>query len=145
MAIVNRDLDVSQQKDVVQHVAYAQSSNGSTLQVALIAFPCVLQSVSAAAYGLSGAHQLTVKAERHAGGQTYITMGISNLVLGAYGTSGAIGYSGLAAEGSTLLNLQAGDVLFVEGAAANTAAAKMVLEVVLKKTQDIVSHNGRQS
>ncbi len=76
------------------------------------------------------------------GGATAINLGISNLVLQNAGTSGAQGFSGLAAAGSTLLSLQAGDVLQIVTSVANGNATDLALNFVIKKVQDIVSYNG---
>jgi|GEM_PF-7020010 len=143
MAIVNRDKDPSEQKDVINWVSQAQVNTGATLNFALIPYPCALQSVKSAAYGLSGAMQLAFKVLRFtSGGQTAIGLGISNMILNAFGTSGSLGYSGLVAQGSTLLNLLAGDLIHAESSVANTAALSVNLEFVVKKLQDVVSHNG---
>lgn len=142
MAIENRDLGSSQKKEVLHYKSSAQVSTGATQQIALLPFPCTLESVKAVALGVSGAMQLAFQARRFAGGNTAIALGISNLILQNFGTSGALGYSGLAAAGSTLLQLQTGDVLMFETSVANSAASEVLLELVVKKTQDIVSHNG---
>jgi hypothetical protein len=75
-------------------------------------------------------------------GATTIPVGISNLVLVNAGTSGIQGFSGLAAAGSTLLQLQAGDVLQYTTSVSNGNATSIALNAVIKKTQDIVSYNG---
>lgn len=149
MAIVNRDLDASQQKDVFQYVSNfvgsTTVSTGATGWIAMVPYPGVIQSMRAAAQGLSGAPIVNLQVLRFAGGGTSIAASISGIVLAEIGTSGVMGYSGLAATGSTLLQVQAGDLLQFQTGGANTAARVMLLEVVVKKTQDIVSHNGISS
>jgi hypothetical protein len=66
---------------------------------------------------------------------------ISTMILNNPGTSGPQGFSGLAAAGSTLLNLQNGDVLGFVTSVANTATRNLILELVVQKTQDIVAYN----
>lgn len=146
MAIVNRDVDVSQQKDVVQAKCGAVAT-GVTLLVAVAPYPCTVQSIRTAALGVSNAMQLQFLVQRFivGSGSTIFTCGISNLILSSIGTSGTLGYSGLAAAGSTLLNLGAGDALMALSSVANGNATDLLLEVVLKKTQDVVSHNGVSS
>lgn len=141
MAIVNRDLDASQQKDVINFRSGAAVATGASLNAAVIAFPCALQSVAAYATGVSNAMQVAFNIQRFAGGATVIALGVSNLVLVNFGTSGILGFSGLAAPGSTLLNLQQGDVLNLVTSVANGNALDLVVNFVVKKLQDIVAHN----
>ena len=146
MALVNRDKDASEQKDVVRGLWQSQLSTGGTLMIGSLPYPCTLQSVEAGCAGISGAPQLIIRALRStSGGMTSIVLGISNMVLANLGISGPLGYSGLAVPGSTLLSLQYKDVLTIEMAVANTAATSGVVEFVVKKTQDIVSSNNVSS
>lgn len=140
MAIINRDLDVSQTKDVV-HAPLGAVATGVTRFLCVVPYPCTLQSVRAAAAGVSNAMQVAFEVIRGAG-SSGIPMGISNMVLQNRSTSGVIGFSGLAAVGSSLLSLVAGDVIQAVSSVANGNATDLTLELVLKKTQDIVSHNG---
>lgn len=146
MALVNRDKDASEQKDVYQYVSNfvgsTTVSTGATGWIAMMPYPGVIQSARLGAQGLSGAMQVALQVLRFASGGTTIAVSISNMVCFASGLSGVQGYSGLAATGSTLLNLQAGDILQFETSVANTAARVLLLEVVVKKSQDIVSYNG---
>lgn len=147
MAIVNRDLDPSQQKEVVHFVSNSAVATGASLLLAgPLPYPCALQSCESAAFGVSNAMQVAFVVLRlTSGGQTAISLGISNMVLNNYGTSGVIGYSGLAAPGSTLLSLQTNDLLVAQTSVANGNATSLSLNLVLKKLQDIVSHNGISS
>lgn len=147
MAITNRDLDVSQQKDVYSGVVPILLGVGATHPMFQLPYPATLQSARAGAFGTSGSPQAIFRVSRFivGSGFTSINLGISNLVLPAFGTSGTLAYSGLAPTGSTLLNLLAGDVLGVEVAGANSAIEKLVIEMVVRKTQDFVSHNGTAS
>lgn len=143
MAIVNRDLDPSQQKDVINFRSGAAVATGASVNVAVIPYPCVLQSLDAYATGVSNAMQVAVNVQRWtAAGVTAIALGVSNLVLVNFASSGILGFSGLAAPGSTLLALQTGDVLNLVTSVANGNALDLVIDFVVKKTQDIVAHNG---
>jgi hypothetical protein len=146
MAIVNRDLDPSQQKHVFDWVGTTQINTGFTSWIAVIPFPCVVQSMASVSVGVSAAMQVALQAQRFAAGNTVIGLGISNMILTSFGTSGAvgypIGYSGLAAAGSTLLQLQTGDILMFQTSVANSAASQLALSVTVKKTQDIVQNLG---
>lgn len=143
MPICNRDLDASQQKDVI-NVPVGSMATGVTRQLAVIPYPCTLQSVRYFAVGVSNAMQVAVNNYRFVvgAGATTIAMGISNIVLQNTSLSGVVGFSGLAAVGSTLLQFNAGDVVQIVSSVSNGNATDLVIDLVLKKTQDIVSHNG---
>lgn len=146
MAIFNRELDPSQQKETFYYRgATGINITGTTGAIAIMPYPGVIQSARSFAQGVSGAMQVAFSVLRFAGGATVIGCGISNMILNEFGVSGIMGYSGLAVPGSTLLNVQAGDVLYFTTSVANTAAQTLMLEVVIKKTQDIVSYNGVQT
>lgn len=147
MALVNRDKDPSEQKEVLPWASRGAVATGVTLFLGVVPYPCALQSLSAAAHGVSNAMQLAFNVERFVvgAGITVIPIGISNLVLVNQSTSGILGFSGLVAQGSTLLSLQYGDVLSATTSVANGNALDITLEMVLKKSQDIVSYNGVSS
>ena len=150
MALVNRDKDVSEQKDVYSlqlSGGLTTVATGATAWIGLMPYPGVIQSMKVAAAGLSGAPLVSLQTLRFAAGGTTIAVSISGLVCSEFGTSGMIGtgFSGLAAAGSTLLSVQAGDILQIQTGGANTAARNMIVEVVVKKTQDYVSYNGISS
>lgn len=161
MAILNRDLDPSQQKDVVywtsQGQNYGATFTGGGVPVGItllltgpIPYPYVLQSVNALNNGASGSPQLSFNIMRvvGGGGVTMIAVSISNMVIPngasfvtAFGYSGTLfgGYSGLAATGSTLLLGQPGDILSATTTGANTASTQLMITLVLKKIQDTVT------
>lgn len=143
MALINRDKDVSEQKEVIRFVSNTQLSAGASYLMAMLPYPCTIVGMEGGAIGLSGSPQLLLRLARIAsGGATSIALGISNLVLSNLGASGPFGYSGLAATGSTLLLAQYKDILVAEIVGANTAAAQTCLDVIVKRTQDVVSMNG---
>lgn len=137
MALVNRDKDLSEQKQEI-NVCLGSMATGVTRFAFLVPSPATLELVRASAAGVSNAMQLAFEVIRGAG-SSGIVMGISNMVLQNRSTSGVVGYSGLAASGSTLLNLSAGDVVQVISSVANGNATDLSLNFVLRKTQDIVS------
>lgn len=153
MAIVARDLDVSEKKDVLTYTSQfgGQSlalnggnviATGTTLFMGMVPYPCTIQSGAVFALGISGAPQISLGLQRFAAGATNYTIGISNMVLSAFGTSGVQGLSGLPVAGSTLLNLLQNDVIVVTTAGANTAITNLIVQLVVKKTQDIVAYQG---
>lgn len=140
MAINNRDCAAGNQKDVVQ-VNLGAVATGATRTVAIAPYPCTLQSVRAVAYGVSNAMQVAFEKISGAGSSGF-PCGISNMVLQNRSLSGVVGFSGLLAPGATILAFAAGDALQIVTSVANGNATELLLEVVLKKTQDIVTHNG---
>lgn len=165
MALLNRDKDPSEQKDVVYWssqglsfgATYAVGSGvgtvpvGNTLMMSgPIPYAFTLQSVNAFNQGASGAPQMSFNLLRtvNGGGQTMIAVSISSMVIPngasfmtAFGYSGTLagGYSGLAATGSTLLLGQPGDILSGTTVTANTASTNLNVVWVLKKIQDVVT------
>lgn len=146
MALVNRDKDASEQKDIYA-VKLGALATGVTASMFVVPYPSLLQNMRSASKGLSGSPQLAFLCTRFipGAGGTAIPISISNMVLNNLGTSGVMGYSGLVATGSTLLNLQAGDILEAVTSGSNAATADLVLTVVLKKLQDVVSCFGVSS
>jgi len=144
MAIVNRDLGTSQQRQELDFVTNSATATGVTLLGPIISSPCNLEAVAVAALGLSGAPEYSFSVLRYsAAGLTAIALGVSNIVIAAAaGASGsAQGWSGIAV-GTTLCQLQRGDMLSIVSAGANTAAAKLAVKFVVRKTEDIVSALG---
>lgn len=144
MAIVNRDLDASQQKDTVTFFVGAQAT-GVTFPMAILPYPATLQSVRAVCVGISGAPSISFF-NVAASGITLRACSISPMIIASVGTSGAIGYSGLQAVGHTSLNFAANGILMgLTDGGSGAAYTGACFEIVFKKTQDIVSHNGVSS
>jgi len=144
MALVNRDKDASEQKDSV-NITLRTVTNGVTIPVLVMPYPCTVQSVRAVCSGISGAPTIAFY-KSAAAGITLEAIGISALVVASLGTSGVLGFSGLAAAGSTLLDFASNGVLtLISGGGTGAAFDYAVVEVCLKKTQDIVAYNGVSS
>lgn len=142
MSIQNRDEGLSQQLEILPLVLNAAVVTGASLVGRAVPFACSLQGVFAGALGLSGSPQYMFNVLRFtSGGATTLALGISNITLSAaLGTSAMIGWSGIRAAGSTILNLAKGDVVLVTSAGANTAVEKLVVDLIVKKTDDIVQY-----
>lgn len=141
MAIVNRTLDTSEQRKVLSCVVKeaAQLTTGITSIIAQVPWPCVLEAVQHAAYGISGAPTVTVLVNRFIVGTGATAINLTAaMALNAYGTSGSpiIGGSLLAA-GSTLLNLLPNDVLQYQTGGANSACLNLSVSVVVRPIQDV--------
>lgn len=137
MAIVNRDLDSSEQLYVLQHSSPAVVATGATIYAALVPSPGQLLEFKVAGKGLSGTPTYDVEIHRWtSAGVTVIAPGSAITMAVAFGVSGgAIGATYAAA--SSLAAVQAGDVLVVKSGGANTASTGLVAAFVLKATQDI--------
>ena len=169
MAIVNRDKDTSEQRDWITWssagtcfgasfgapggIGAGGVQVGATIYLAgPMPYPYIVQSANAIAFGTSGAPQLGFSILRPFVGQaaTVIAIGNSNMVVCSgqsflgFGASavGYLGYSGLAATGSTLLLGQRGDMLLATTIVANTACTSLNINMVVQKVQDILSLDG---
>lgn len=152
MSIVGRDLDVSERKVALQWSnqfgggSLAVSGGvviqtGTTLWMFSVPFPCTVQSGVVTNMGVSGAPQIALNVQRFVGGATNFPIGISGMVLTAFGTSGPQGLSGLGPVGHTLMNLLPGDMVNCVTSVANTAISNLIIELIVVKTQDIVAYN----
>jgi hypothetical protein len=144
MPIQNRDLGLSEQRDVLEIAQNGAVVTGASIIGPLVPFASVLEGAYFSALGLSGAPGYMLNVLRFtAGGATTIALGVSaQLVSAPHGASALQGWSGIRAPGSSLLNLLPGDALLVTSSVANTAAEKLMVSVVIKKTADIVSAFG---
>lgn len=154
MAVVNRTLDISEQR---KNFTWSASNGGAsgalgtgcTSIVCIVPWPSTLVEGQIAAIGLSGAPSYELAVNRFIAGSgitTWIVAKGTSNTPAAYGTSGAgafgtslFGSSGivLVASGSTLLNLQANDVISVTTGVANAAANAVSIGLVLAPIQDI--------
>lgn len=137
MAIVNRDKDASEQRDVVSYTRLLAAAGSYPIWVA--PYPFEIVKVAAAARAISGSVTARVDIKKFGGTDSISAM--VALAVPAYGTSGAFISASLSPAGSTLVQGAQGDALFVVVPAA-TGADDLVLEVVVKKLQDIVSQFG---
>lgn len=153
MGIINREGDITEKKEwVIWSNSFGQGTSnlvqqGQTFYLGgPMPYPGTLQSGKVFSQGCSGAMNLNLFLNRFipGAGSTNIAVSISNMVCQEWGTSGALGFSGLPPQGSTLLTFQAGDIFGMRSSASNTAVQNLMLQLVMVKTQDIVSHNGIQ-
>ncbi len=86
MAILNRDLDPSEQKELFRYAGSTQITTGNTQWIGIIPYPCTVQSARSVAVGLSLVPIVQLQVQRFAPGNTVINLGISGMVLNAFGT-----------------------------------------------------------
>lgn len=147
MAIVNRDKDITEKIEFCQNVitTTVAASAGLSFHAAQVPYPCTLRSVNVAANSVSGTPVIAVDVKRWSGaGVTTITFVGSTLTVTAHGISTAYQSVSLAASGSTLLSLQAGDVIVVNQlfSSGNVSAANMVVTASIQAIQDYKEHFG---
>ena len=151
MALVNRDKDASEQRDVYQTSLEVTASGvsagianpgvltGNTFPLFTATRPGQLVAVAAACWGISGTPNHSLWLYRFAGGFASIQMGNSLAPL-AFGTSGTVSHSLMPA--SISYPLVAGDQVVLKADGANTAFAKVMMTCVVKALQDIKTDFG---
>lgn len=152
MAIVNRDLDPSQQRSgvginvvltgpsfsgVSAGITAPGVATGLTFPLCSISNQSQLMAAANSSYGVSGSPVHSLWIYRFAGGFTSIAVG-QTLAITAYGTSGVQGWSLFGASNL----LQSGDqlVLYTQGSGAATATT--CVNLVVRQLQDIVTNFG---
>lgn len=147
MGIVNRSLDASEQKDLYCQVFAGTSgviASGTTLIVGPIASAGTIDRVAVTCQGASVSPTSSIQVLRFipgAGATTISALG-SSFVLPAMGVSGYLSVS-LVAAGSTLLSVLPGDC--IQMILGVNSAVCPAIDVVVKKTQEIVSRFGSQT
>lgn len=144
MAIDNRDLSAAEQTVDINVPLGIVNIAGATRMAWVCPYPVTLKNLKVAPLGVSGSPILSFFRQQFivGSGATSLPIGISGYVPTAIGTSGLAGFSGLAAAGSTLLNLAAGEVLMVAMTGANSALSECSISFIVKKLQDIKSTFG---
>ena len=137
MAIVNRSLDASEQNFIVGDQLGAVATNVST-SVGIVKTPGQIREWIYLADGLSSTPSYQLVIQRWtSGGDTLIPLGSAVTINAAYGVSGSVVIGGTLAQDSTLGAVQKGDRLLVNSAVANAASANLMVDVVIRATQDI--------
>ena len=141
MAIVNRDLDGTQQVETLVGQVSGTIS-GNTYCMATIPSPAQLIAATQAAMGLSGApnHSLWIQRFVAGSGVTSIAVGASMASVG-FGTSG--GQSFTIISGFSNL-LQTGDLVLLSVDGANTGTKHTSVTLVVQYLQDIKASFGVQ-
>jgi len=144
MAIENRDLSGNEQRVPVYSTASAvvQGTNG-TWVAGPVPYPCKVIGLEYVADGISGAALGHFLKKSWAGTSLYFgySMGISALAFQNVGTSGPQGYSGFAAPGSTLLNLQMGDTVTFN-LSGGSQIGTLQMNLIIQKVADITPYDG---
>lgn len=136
MGIINRTLDVSEQKKQMD-VTITATTTGKDYIVYRAPGPMLISDARSLGVGLSGTPTSTLKLQRFVTGAGLTTISISGaLTVTAIGTSGAQQYS-LPAAGSSLLSLQAGDVVVATSGGTNAGLEQLYVQLVVYSLQDI--------
>ena len=138
MGIINRTFDASEQKDLL-NAGVNDTTTGIDYPLMVLPRAMQIQDAKAASLGHSGTPTATLKIQRFITGAGNTVISISGaLTHTAYGTSGYQTFS-LPASGSSLLDLQKGDLLVATTGGASSAVKSLMVDVVLKNIQDIKS------
>lgn len=139
MAIVNRDLDSSQQI-MNYNTLVANTTVGASYALCVVPMPGTLLGAGVISKGLSGAPNLSLWIERFIAGAGYTAINVgASMAAWVYGTSGGQTFN--VGAGITF-PLQAGDAISLATAGANTAALAHTVTLAIKATQDIKSQFG---
>jgi hypothetical protein len=136
MAIVNRDLDSSEQLYTMEHTVGALGT-GVSAWIGLVPAPGQVLQVALSGRGLSAVPVYTLAVARWtSAGITNISLGQAVTLASAFGLSGGVVGATYAAS-SSLAAVQTGDLLVLNTSGANTAVTDLSVAVVIKATQDI--------
>lgn len=141
MAIVNRDLDTSQRRQVVSVKHMAATLTGGTYIIGFVPSACEVKAIRLSALGLSSVPVFEIEAYTFSGGVTINSAVSTATSVGLWSTSGLISLT-LGTAGSTQVQLAAGTALVLTVTGANSAAAEVVGEIVVENLQDIVTAFG---
>ena len=131
MGIINRDLDPSQKK-IVLDKSFGAIATGVTSLLGIVPFNASLQGFNLAPFGLSGAPVYSLSVFRGvAAGLTSVGLGVT-VTASALGASGPMGAT-ITGIGATLLR---GDVLVMLSGVANTAVASANVSVTISGSND---------
>ena len=142
MAIVNRDLDFSEQMKSISAVLSTAvgASAGQSFFVAQVPWPCALRGLAVAAASVSGAPICSLDIKRFtAACVTTISNVGTSLAVVAHGLSAPYQMMSIAAASSTLVQLQAGDVLVLNQnfSGGNVAVGGAAVTACVQALQDI--------
>lgn len=144
MAIVNRDLDSSQQVvnfNASFNVGFVGGGPaGLTNTVAVIPMPGQLVGAGLACRGLSGAPNMSLWLDRFIVGTGFTSINLgASMVAQSLGTSGGQTFN---VGAGVTWTLQAGDVITLVAVGANTAIQSAAVTLSVKALQDIKSQFG---
>ena len=138
MGIVNRTLDTTQQKKLIE-VLIDDTITAREYPIYVVPHAQSLVDAKNACLGLSGAPTMTLKLSRFVAGAGLTTWTIGGaLTVKALGTSGIQTYS-LPAAGDSLLALQKNDIVYAVAGGTNAAVSDNCVALVVQDLQDIVS------
>lgn len=136
MGIVNRTMDASEQKELINENVN-NSTTGVDYPIYVVPRAMNITDAKLSSLGLSGTPTCTLKVQRFIAGSGNTTISISTaLTQAAFGTSGYQTFS-LPATGSSLLSLQKGDMLTLTTGGAASAVVSMLADIVVQNLQDV--------
>lgn len=142
MALVNRDKDPSEQRDLIC-AGLGLVATGATRLMLIAPYAAEVSVANLAALGISGSPilQLSISRFNVGAGITNVTGGFTSVALVAVGTSGVQAIPQVA-SGNTLIQLNRGDLLIGTLTGTTSAVADLEVTLALKCLQDVKSHFG---
>lgn len=142
MSIVNRNFSGSEQREV-WHDNTGVLATSVTRPFYIAPFNCALEQIKVAATGISGSPTWQFSIDRFITGVglTTISTFATLLSVQAMGTSGVQSVV-LASAGSTLLQMQSGDMLKYVSSGSNSAVTAASITAVVQVLQDVKSFYG---
>jgi len=138
MGILNRDLAPSQQRDLFT-INTGAMATGGTYTVCLVPYPCQLATVAMNFFGVSNTPSLNLDITRYnSAGVTTITGAITTLAQA--GATLAVGAT--VSSGSSLVTMQAGDIITARISGTNANITGGILTLVLQALQDVKTEFG---
>lgn len=146
MAIVNRDLDASEQKKSFAACVATPSTTGGTHPILVVPFQSEVKAIYCAARAISGAPSVEIESYSFIVGTGYTSNSVISTAKAvvASGTSGPVALV-LGTAGSTQVRVNAGDLLVATVTGANSSYSDLAVTVVLQALQDIKSDFGSQT
>lgn len=131
MAIINRELDVTQ-KRVEFCVRIPATTSGASVLLMTVPWNARFAGAFQSAVGISGSPVHNLKIARFDGGETVLNGFFATLAVTAFGVSGSQGYSALGQS----LSLRGGDIVVLEPGGANSNVAHTTITLVLECLDD---------
>lgn len=151
MAIINRDLSTSEQRTTFEFYSNGAIATGVTGIVCIVPYPCSVDGLQVASFGVSGTPTVQLIVNRFTPGNGATpTIGLSTFNIGStyalisFGTSGtgALGTSvnplnvSLPIIGSTTTQLLANDVIMFQTGGTASAVTGLGIELVIRPVND---------
>lgn len=139
MAIANRDLVASQQRECFQSLL-TSSATGVSNVICLVPYPAIVAAAAINTSGISGAPTVTLNAFRYVAGGATLIGTVAQAALTVAGATVPQGFSMWTGASAPLL--LAGDLIVAQTGGANSSLFLTQIVTVLQALQDTKTHFG---